>query len=73
MSDKHKESAEHREDKNIFAAKSVTQMAKPTCCHSTQNTLCGLNSYVDDFSLDQVCVVGEVTYTLVFELHVLGL
>jgi len=48
-------------------------MAKPTCCHSTQNTLCGLNSYVDKFSLDQVCVVGEVTYTLVFELRVLGL
>jgi len=47
-------------------------MAKPTCCHKTKNTLCGLHSYVG-FSLDKVCMVGEMAYTLVFGLRVLGL
>jgi len=45
MFDKHKEGAEHREDKNLFAAKSVTQMAKPARCRSTKNTLCCFDSW----------------------------
>lgn len=74
MSDKHKESAEHREDKNFFAAKSVTQMAKPACCRSTKNTLCCFDSWGVSVPLRQA-QWGQrtMTHMLVFELRVLVL
>jgi hypothetical protein len=43
--DGHEESAKHRESENPFAAKNVAQMAEPTRCYSTKNTLGSLNSY----------------------------
>src|SRR5487761_1298967 len=40
-------------------------MAKPTCCHGTENTLCGLNSYVG-FSLDKKYVRLERRHTRLY-------
>ena len=88
MFDRHKESTKHRESENLFAAKHVAHMAKPACCHSTKNTLCGLDSwrrvsvhgFVQAFAMIIVSDIGDktsgekrMTYMLVFELRVLGL